>query len=75
MEVYRTCKHCEYEFDSNLSAHKRGTIDECGDCATDVLKSIGILEVYGKTDYCTTIISNPTSAQVKMVKAAGVEVP
>jgi len=70
-EGYQICIHCDNEFEERGSLHRRGKINECGGCARDVRKSIGILNVQGKTDYCVEVLSSPTVAQVKQVKAAG----
>lgn len=65
------CTICDFEFDERRSRHKIGRVNECGDCATDVNKSIGVLNVQGKCDYTVEVIAEPTVAQVKQVKAAG----
>ena len=70
-EGYCICMHCDQEFDTRLLAHRRGRVNECGTCATDIRKSIAVMRIDGKTDYSIEILANPTAAQVKQVAAAG----
>ena len=66
-----TCICCGFDFDPQHPRHQRGKINECGDCASDQSKSIGVLVVDGKTDYHIEIIEKPTLQQRKLVKKAG----
>lgn len=65
------CIHCGLEFDPSRSRHKIGRYNECGDCADDVNKTIGILVVDGKTDYHIETFECPTKEIQKLVAKAG----
>ena len=65
------CIDCGREFDPNHWLHKRGKINQCRDCASDVAESIGVLVVDGKTDYHIEIIEKPSAAQRAQVAKAG----
>ena len=68
------CIHCDLDFDPRDPYHsRRGKINECVECAKDdnVIRSIGVLEVTGKSDYSISIIASPTSAQSVMISRAG----
>ena len=58
--MIRTCIHCGEEFDSKASYHKKGKINECGDCAEpDVPKFIGMMDAAAKSGSGLNIFRKP----------------
>ena len=54
------CIHCDEEFNHNHPRQKsKGKINECVDCAEDVVKTIGVIDAVGKTDLRLTLQRNP----------------
>lgn len=58
--MIRTCIHCDEEFDDRKSFHKKGKINECGNCAgNDVPKYIGTNDAAAKSGSGLNIFRTP----------------
>lgn len=69
--MIRTCRDCELEFDSKAARHRKGFINQCGDCAEDVERTLGVLVTDGKSDYHVETLKNPHRRHVAFVKRQG----
>lgn len=48
--MLKTCVHCGEEFNPKATYHRKGKINECGDCAEpDVKKYIGMMDAAAKS--------------------------
>lgn len=66
--MLKTCVHCGTEFDTKDSYHKKGRINECGDCAVDdTVKYVGQVDAAAKSGSGLVIFRKP--GEIRTAKA------